>query len=367
MADYRTPASGNFIASLLELSNYMKSNGNQIVFAFPVKDGGYSWAEWMKGYGNKVIYFDEKKEEEEIINSLDKIIKQYQINLIHSHFGYLHKVLVKYGKRLGIKVLFHDHMDYSLESGQGKQYFRQILKSLVYRLKGIGVISVMQKKSRVYFLCGKKLNWYIPNGISFKRNIEKSLTRDEVRSNLHLNDEDKLCLLLGYDILGKGVDVAIKAVQQLQKKDSTVILGIVGFTGNPSAGSLKKIEEKTGINPQKEWIKFIDSTEDMFALHRAADVYLSASRKDAFSYGILEAISQNVPVVVSDISGTSWSWKYTKCSKFKNGNINECAVALEKALETRFDQSNAEEVIKQYNIITWCKKIVQVYESILTK
>ena len=100
-------------------------------------------------------------------------------------------------------------------------------------------------------------------------------------------------------------------------------------------------------------------------LHRASDVYLSASRTEAFSYGILEAISQNVPVVVSDIEGTKWSWKYTKTIKFKGENINQCAKAIEKALEMRENESNRSEMLEKYHIDIWCKRIIDIYRKIV--
>lgn len=254
-------------------------------------------------------------------------------------------------------------MDYSIEKNIWVQQLRQMLYSIMYRMNNIGVISVMEKKDQGYWLCGRKLHWYIPNGLSFKRNIEWSLTREECRKDLHIKENEKLCLFLGWDIKRKGVDIAIKAVEECRRKDSNLILGIVGFGKSPAQEIKKRIEMSVDVQLEQPWIRFMDSTEDMFSYHRAADVYLSASRREAFSYGILEAISQNVPIVVSDIEGTSWSWKYDKCFKFKNENAIECANAIDQALKYRFEPSNAQKIIQKYSIDSWCKQIMKIYNT----
>ena len=94
-------------------------------------------------------------------------------------------------------------------------------------------------------------------------------------------------------------------------------------------------------------------------------MYISASRAEAFAYGILESISQDNVVVVSDIEGTSWSWKYNKCVPFKNEDVIDCARALEKALLLRNNKSNYEEIIDKYSSKNWCEKVIGIYHKII--
>lgn len=116
-----------------------------------------------------------------------------------------------------------------------------------------------------------------------------------------------------------------------------------------------------------KWIHFLPSTEDMFSYHRAADVYLSASRKEAFSYGILEAISQNIPVVVSDVEGTQWAKEYSKCVQYPVEDPVSCAAALEKALLSGVSPSNKEQLMEHYGINSWCQQIIDIYHQMLYK
>ena len=102
----------------------------------------------------------------------------------------------------------------------------------------------------------------------------------------------------------------------------------------------------------------------MFSYHRAADTYLSASRKEAFSYGLLEAISQNVPVVVSDIEGTAWAQAYSKCINYPVEDPNACAKAIEQALALPAD-SNWEKVMEDFGVARWCERMMGIYDEVL--
>lgn len=294
------------------------------------------------------------------------LIDEYSIDLIHNHFSCCDQVLL-WDKELHskVKILYHDHMDYVAEKPVKPQLIKQIKRAKRYREYGIGVISVMQRIHWGYFLAPKR--WYIPNGISFKRNVLQSMSREECRAKLNLQPDTVFCLFLGWDIYRKGLDVAIKAVQKAQEDNPKIELGIIGFEGNPSEETLERIQKVIGLSPLQEGTRFLDSMEDMYALHRAADVYISASRTEAFSYGILEAISQNIPVVVSDIPGTKWSWKYSKCFRFRNADADECAKAILKAIPHRHDESNRDVLTRKYNIDTWCDRVIKVYEKMMRR
>lgn len=368
MADYRAPNSGNFIASLLELAERMRDRGNKTVFLFPDNGkGGYSWSKWLEKNGFPVILCNVEGEETELTEKLGAIIWEYKVDLIHTHFGCCHKLLIKNHRQLGdVKVLIHDHMDFSPEGNLQKQQIKATIYAAVYRLAGIGIVSVMEKKSKAYRLAGKK-NWYVPNGLSLRRNITESMERNKRRQLLNVNEDEKLCLFLGWDMHRKGVDIAVKAVDNLRQRGRSISLGLVGFGSKPSQKAKEWILHRTNIDPNSNWIHFFASEEDMFSYHRAADVYLSASRKEAFSYGVLEAISQNTPVVMSDIEGTKWAAKYSKCVQYPVEDAVACADALEKTLSLENACSNKDELIERYSIDIWCQKIIDIYHQMLNK
>ena len=365
MANFKAACSGNFINSLLSLAEFGK-DFYKFIFMFPLRDDGSecSWTDYIRKHGYEVILYDEHESIEKIKELLFKVIRDNRIKLIHNHFSCLNDICL-WDKKLHsmVKILYHDHMDYVAEKPVKPQLKKQIRLAKRYREYGIGVISVMKRKHRVYFLTPKR--WYIPNGITFKRNIDRSLSREECRKVLNIKDDEKLCLFLGWDIYRKGLDIAIKAVQLARKQGHNIILGLAGFAENISDEQIERIKSIIGFNPRQDGVRFLDAWEDMFALHRAADVFLSASRTEAFAYAILEAISQNVPVVASNISGTRWCLKYSKSFKFPSENIKKCANALIKAVEIRDNPSNKDNILSKYNIDIWCERVLNVYKTML--
>ena len=363
-AYFKAACSGNFINSLLALADKGTARGHGFTFLFPLKDDGgeCGWADYMRGFGYEVLMYNEYQPTEETEKMLFELIDDKKIDLIHTHFSCLNNILL-WNKEIHkkVKIIFHDHMDYVARKPVWPQIKKQLKVSKRYREYGLGVISVMKRKHRFYFLTPKR--WYIPNGITFRRNVDVSLSRESERESLGLAEDEKLVLFMGWDAYGKGLDIAIKSVTQLRSAGKKIVLGVVGLGDRPAPEQLERIRNDIGFDPCREGVRFLGNREDMFALHRAADVFLSASRKDAFSYSILEAISQNVPVVSSNISGTRWCLKYSKSFTYPVNDHEKCAHLISKAVELRDEPSNSKEITDKYNIDVWCDRVLRVYEQ----
>ena len=98
----------------------------------------------------------------------------------------------------------------------------------------------------------------------------------------------KLSLFLSWDVHRKGLDIAVKAVSSCRAQYPAVKLAIVGMGEQPPKEGKDYIKATTGVSLNEPWIRYLPSTEDMFSYLRAADAYLSASRSEAFSYGLLK-------------------------------------------------------------------------------
>ena len=363
-ADYATPASGNFIASCVELGRALKKNSDTITFVFPENNNTlaeHSWTHWLEREGHTVYLVKRNITDEQAICFLKPIITEHKIDILHVHFGLFHHTAVNHRKKLGVKVLIHDHMDFPAGCNMVKQKIRCATQSLLYRKNGISIASVNPQKDQAY--CFAR-HWYIPNGLSLIRNVPHSASREECREELGITPQEKICLFLGWDVHRKGLDIVVKAVNKVRETDPTMLLGIVGIGDPPNPDRMKFISDTTGIDPESSWIRYLPSREDMFAYHRAVDVYLSASRSEAFSYGILESISQNTPVAVSDIKGTSWCHPYTKAVVYPTEDYEACADAIKNALTLGHSESNADEIVRDYRIENWYTQMIEIYKSL---
>ena len=370
MANYGAPCCGNFIPSLLELAEHVRAEGGNVHFVFPEhrNGGGYSWSAWLEEHGFSVTLIKDGTPGEKVLEILGELIRQHGIQIVHSHFGLYTKLLTLNGKKLGVKVVFHDHMDFSPEGNMGRQRMRALLYSGLFRLQGIHIISVMKLKSQAYSLCGKRFSHYIPNALSLRRNVPVETSREELRAQLGIGPDVKLALVLGYSMYCKGLDMAIKAVEIRRRQDPSVHLAVIGVGTPVYEGAQKWIKEQTGLDAREcEWLHFLPSFEDFFALLRAIDVLVSSSRQEAFSYAVLEAISQNTPVALSDVPGTQWATAYEKSVEYPVEDPDACAEAIGKALEMGRRESNAAELVERYGIENWCRAVMDVYRKMLKK
>ena len=367
-ADYAAPNSGSFVSSLIELGRALRSRGDSAVFVFPkskntLRDTQSNWCHWFEREGFPIALISLEETEEAQLQELLRLVSLHSVDVLHLHFGIFHRLMLKHrGKFKGIKVIMHDHMDFPAGYQEDfRSKTRNLLNAVLYNCLDIGYVAIASQKFSYY---RKKIRkcWYLPNALAYERNVAQSMSREACRAAMGIASE-KVCLFLGWSLDIKGLDIAIKAVHEYRKNDPDLVLAIVGFGEAPSADAAQYIEEKTGIRANSPWIKYWISTEDIYAYHRAADVYLSASRTESFSFGLLEAISQNTPVVVSDIVGTNWSWDYSKCFHYPTEDYQACASALDKALKAGRVESNYTDITTEYDIRKWCDQMMDIYKK----
>lgn len=359
--DYSAPKSGNFIPSLLHLAGEIRKEGGTAVF-LPKKldEERCHWLQWIRESGYPVLCLNE---EAPILEQLQTIVRQYKIDIIHSHFSCYEVLLTKNARALRpARVVIHEHMGFNYRH-RARQWVRNLVCSVNNRVNGVYYVAANAQKSRSFFFCR---HWFVPNGLSLERyyddprRAEGRYPGDNVW-NAPRPEGEKLCLLLGWHPQFKGLDVAMKAVRIVRQRGVDLKLCVIGFQYGMSREKQAFLEQATGISIHSDFIRYLKSEEDMFSVYRAMDVFLSASRVEAFSYALLEAISQNVPAVVSDIQGTGWAAAYSKSLFYPVEDPEKCADALLRAIPRRNEPSNAEDLVKKYSVEHWTEKMLEIF------
>ena len=361
-ASYKAPQGGNFIPSLLKLSLMLREQGDRAVFVFPESENAGkddSWCQWLRHNGFAVYLIDKEASEEVLLGGLLDIINKHEIDILHVHFGIYNRVIHRFRKKIPAKILIHDHFGVPAHIKKTiKLRIRNIILSAMYRLRGIHVVAVSRQIASSFWFAR---SWHVPNGLSLTRHVAHSKSREETRAALGLRQQDKACMLLGWSLDVKGLDIALRAVEECRKQDPDILLCVVGFGSAPNARAVDYISQRTDIDPYSPWIRYWEDTEDIFSYHRAADAYLSCSRTEGFSYGVLEAISQNTPLVLSDIRGTRWAAAYDHSFVYPVEDPAACARSIEAALRIGRTPSNYETVIEAYDLTGWCEKMIRIY------
>ncbi|MBW1896283.1 MAG: glycosyltransferase family 4 protein [Deltaproteobacteria bacterium] len=172
---------------------------------------------------------------------------------------------------------------------------------------------------------------YLPPGID-KERIRLSLerpSRQEVRSEFHLNHDHKLLLMVGSDFPRKGVDRAIKALASLpQERRGKTHLFVIG-NGKPRP--LKKLAAQLGV---EKMIRFLGGRQDVPRFLSAADLLLHPAVSENTGNAILEALVAGLPVLATNNCGYAFHVEKAQAGKiiggrpFRQGEMNETLLAL---------------------------------------
>jgi len=152
-------------------------------------------------------------------------------------------------------------------------------------------------------------------------------------SNLNLKPGRKI-LFLGSNWLGKGLDVAIKAMSLLPPKMNDAKLMIGGGEKTPT-GKIKQLVAEHGIESQVQFLGNVPRSE-VLNLMRQCELLIFPSRNEALGVAVLEALSAGLPVVASNVGGIPEILRGSEYSKLVAANDPHAfAMAIEKNLESQ--------------------------------
>jgi len=212
-----------------------------------------------------------------------------------------------------------------------------------------------------HMIQNEKSDIYIPNGVDFSRATASLETSQQLRSRLNVADNQILILLFGWSPYIKGVDIAAHAIARLQEKGFLLCI-VCGREMTEEKMKAWLLEHDCRLNA----LRLLPPSADVFSYHHAADIMLSASRTETFSYTLAEALYAKTPCVISDIPGTSWAASYDTVCSFSSGDDTACAETLIKAAAgfspeafTRAQQR----IINDCAIEQWVSRVISVYQA----
>lgn len=346
ITDYSAPYEGNFIESIKSLHKKMNENNDKTVYLFPKRAEQLNWVQNLIRNEKYVIYFFDDDTYISLRKTLKNIIKKENITIMYSHFcrhktQFAVKVTRIFNHKIKLVSHFHNHC--KVNGNIIKRSFMKVAYKLYEGDLNIGCSeSVME--SMPY---KKSKTTYVDNAINFERldnyrdiNIPKC------------NDKSFVVLMFGFDYYRKGVDLAIKAIKELN--DPNIILAISLASNKEKAEN--NIKKEFGDIP--EFVIFLEPINDIATYYHKADLFLSAAREEGFCYSIVEAaycktkiLSSNIPGVPKDIPG-----EYI----FESDNYKDLTEKINNIYGNRSNGKTEyakEFVQKKYNINHWADEI----------
>ncbi len=346
VSSYFGPYYSNFVASMIAFDKKMKKEGHTVFYILPKETEKFEWIDTLKKQNNNIYFLEYKPYSINNYFNLRRIFKRERADLIYSHMcGW--DLTARFAAPF-TPVIWHMHMNVNI-----KNKVKRIKNWIKFRILGFGKtyhIAVSEPVTKAI----NSLKPYnkcvtIHNCIDFSR---LKINKEKEKSDA------KRILIFGWAPYVKGLDIALDACEKLIKENKKIKL-------------LISAQEKTYeyLNHRylrlPSWIELLEPTSDISSLYNMADIMLSASRSEGFSFALAEAIYSGLITVVSSIEGTSWSREFDVRFEFKSQDSESLKTILDKAIEynitTKEQDSNRSLIDQKYSIDSW---VQAVYEQI---
>ncbi|MEI6127473.1 MAG: glycosyltransferase family 4 protein [Pseudomonadota bacterium] len=229
----------------------------------------------------------------DIVNGLSQVFPQdvYRVGEpLHIHW--LRAYVPNPRKRLAKYLSPRHQMLLSIERNIFKKcnYRRIIVNSQLCRNQIINYYGVPEEKISL-----------VRNGVdlSIFTAEMRAQTRAGVRQSLNISEHDTVLLFAGNDFKRKGLQFAVKCVEDLKALGHTTTLLVAG-RGSPAP--FLRIAKKRGFS---NILHFLGGVSDIRELYYAADMLIHPALYDPFSNACLEAMACGLPVVTTRLNGAA--------------------------------------------------------------
>lgn len=142
--------------------------------------------------------------------------------------------------------------------------------------------------------------YYVPGvGIDLSKFSDSELkSRDQIRNELALKEEDFVCISAGDLVPRKNYEVAIRAVSLVEGNRIQYLICGLG----PEKEKLEKLAKELGVERN---VHFLGYRTDILDLYRASDFFLFTSFQEGLPRSTMEAMASGLPIICSNIRGNN--------------------------------------------------------------
>lgn len=362
LTNYASVYGGNFIPSMDAFAQYSINKGNKVGFALDIKAKERGWCKKIQE--KYPVYFVKNKGNRKDAKELNQYIKENGYDCVYSHFSYFYIACILCLINPHLAVICHKHTDIGSELTLKRKIRLVIKKSIIY--KNMSLIFVSERLRKYELMENDTNSYWLPNALVTTR-FQKSKRDDyrkEIRSRLGISLDDPVVLMFGWHTQVKGVDIALKAFENLLKLHSNAHLLLVASAAQ-GENSTRRIASEFVDEETLSKVVFLPPIQEVEKYHAAADIFLSSSRSEGFSYSILEALYLGELVVSSDLDGVQWAKKYNTVEIFPSENIQLCSEKLDKSINNIAEKQSdiidtSMRVENDYGIKEWVEQVYRI-------
>lgn len=366
-ADYGGPYAGNFIASLLALERELEKHGARQVWVFGGAASGRRWLRDLADRGRSLYVLDMGGSVWTLTREVYRIAVTESGAILHSHFTtfdvpvWIATRSLRLRRRV-VQCVWHVHLPSATPTQRRR--LRDVVKlSIMGRFAHSVVVSHGGLETLLERGAPRDRVTVIENGIDLERATRRSEDRDTVRRRLGIDPGAAVVLMFGWDPIRKGVDIALQALSRIVRRRREVVLMLVG------QGRLQEFLAQQELSSLGAHVRIAEPRETVADYFFAADVFLSASRAEGFSYAVAEALANGMLVVSSQIRGLEWAASAPGVRMFPSGDAEALATCIESLLnlgpteKAQLAMANRE-FAQCYDVGQWARQVVEFYAGL---
>ena len=300
----------------------------------------------------KNLSFKNPLDQKQIKIFLKNLIKQKKINLVHVSSRAPAFFLIKFLKKLGVKIVTSIHNKYKSENFLKRWYNNHLLRGdhIIFN-------SYFVRDSYESLLLPQMSSSVISRGIDIAH--FKSKKTPNYKKN-YLFIPSRISSWKGHDLL---LDYFVQFPKKYKEKYK--LLFISSHSSNDEI-KVDRIIKKNGLSNN---IEFIEPTLDIKKIYELSSLVINISiRPEGFGRTISEALSMSCPVIAPNIGGTKEQLEnFNPKLLFDINSFKSFFKALEYALNNNKRVSkNARKFVKEnYSADLMCKNTLEVYQNLI--
>ena len=204
-------------------------------------------------------------------------------------------VLTQHNTFIAYKGIFWDHVEWINDYAIGRQVLKEADK--------IVVVSNATKNYVLSLGAAPEKVEVVHNGVDLNRFRPLTGIKDEMRKKLGISKDSRVVLTVRRLVYKNGIDTLIESAKTAIKKNPRLVFIVVGK--GPDFTQVKGKIEQLGIQENFKLAGFV-SDEDLPVYYNTADFFVLPSKSgEGLPLVALEAMSCGVPVIATDVGGTS--------------------------------------------------------------
>lgn len=278
-----------------------RRRGWELTVAFLKRLGDNAYEETVRAAGVPVVHLAAKNlRDVAAYRRLGRLLGSGGFDVVHAHLAYASIWAALAASAVGVPLVATLHVapePVPLLSREGLR--RRLLVALLAR-RAARVVAVSRALAETWAEAGlpaARLT-VVHNGVDLSRFEGAAADRDEVRRRLGIAAGAPLVATVTVLRPGKGLPDLLAALARLRAEWPEAVLVVAGE--GPLGPALRRRAVELGVDGSVRWAGFC---RDVPRLLAAADLFVLASRWDAFPTALIEALAAGVPVVATRTGG----------------------------------------------------------------